>query len=73
MMNVLPAVVLISKLCPPGVEATVYALLAGFTNFGVASAMGALAVDMAGIKTPGPGGGPCNFDCLSLLIAVGHV
>lgn len=68
-------VVLISKLCPPGIEATVYALLAGFTNFGVAvaSSLGALAMDVAGIRTPGPGGGVCNFDRLPLLIAVGHV
>lgn len=75
MMNVIPAVVLISKLCPPGVEATVYSLLAGYTNFGVAvaSAMGSLAMDVAGIRTPGPGGGPCNFDRLPLLIAIGHV
>ncbi|GAB0497914.1 hypothetical protein MMPV_009251 [Pyropia vietnamensis] len=75
MMNVIPAVVLISKLCPPGIEATVYSLLAGYTNFGVAvaSAMGSLAMDVAGIHTPGPGGGRCNFDRLPLLIAIGHV
>lgn len=33
-LDFMPAVVLTSKLCPPNVESTVYALLAGFQNFG---------------------------------------
>lgn len=67
------AVVLISKLCPQGVESTVYALLAGFSNFGsaVASSLGVLGIDVAGIKTPGEG--LCNFDNLSWLIVFSHV
>ena len=34
MLDFMPAVVLTSKLCPRGMESTVYALLAGFQNFG---------------------------------------
>ena len=34
MMEFMPAVILTSKLCPIGIEATMFALLAGFQNFG---------------------------------------
>jgi len=66
MLDFMPAVVLISKLCPPGVESTVYALLAGFANFGfsVASALGALAIDLFGIRARAP----CDFGKLAWLI-----
>lgn len=68
-----PPVVLTSKLCPIGVESTVYALLAGFSNFGrsVGSSLGVLALDIAGIKTPKEGA--CNFDNLPLLLVISHV
>ena len=36
-LEFMPAIVLTSKLCPKDVEATVYALLAGFQNFWVCS------------------------------------
>lgn len=73
MMDFMPAVVLTSKLCPIGVESTVYALLAGFSNFGrsVGSSLGVLALDIAGIKTPKEGA--CNFDNLALLLIISHV
>ncbi|GAB0496599.1 hypothetical protein MMPV_007912 [Pyropia vietnamensis] len=73
MLDWMPAIVLTSKLCPTGVESTVYALLAGFQNFGasVASSLGVLALDIGGIKTPEDG--PCDFRNLTLLIIVGHV
>jgi len=73
MMNFMPEIVLISKLCPPGMESTVYALLAGFSNFGTAvgSSIGAFATDQFDILTPKDG--PCNFDNLTWLIIVGHV
>lgn len=68
-----PSVVLTSKLCPIGVESTVYALLAGFSNFGrsVGSSLGVLALDIAGIETPRTGA--CNFDNLPLLLIISHV
>ena len=34
MFSAMPALVLTSKLVPKGLESTVYALLAGFQNFG---------------------------------------
>ena len=34
MLDFMPAVILISRMCPRGMEATVYAVLAGFSNFG---------------------------------------
>lgn len=73
MLDFMPAVVLTSKLCPIGVESTVYALLAGFSNFGrsVGSSLGVLALDIAGIKTPKEGA--CNFDNLPLLLVISHV
>lgn len=73
MLDWMPAIVLTSKLCPTGVESTVYALLAGFQNFGasVASSLGVLALDIGGIKTPTDK--PCDFTNLTLLIIIGHV
>jgi len=54
-------------------EATVYALLAGFQNFGsaVSSSMGTLAIDLTGIRTPKDA--PCNFDDLIWLVVTSHV
>ena len=34
MMNFLPTTLLISKICPDGVETTTFAMLAGVSNFG---------------------------------------
>ena len=34
MMDFMPAVVLTTRLCPKDLEAVIYALLAGFQNFG---------------------------------------
>jgi len=39
MLDWMPGIVLTSKLCPRGMESTVYALLAGFQNFGQAIAI----------------------------------
>eukprot|EP00168_Porphyra_purpurea_P015110 TRINITY_DN4528_c0_g1_i1.p2 TRINITY_DN4528_c0_g1~~TRINITY_DN4528_c0_g1_i1.p2 ORF type:complete len:165 (-),score=73.77 TRINITY_DN4528_c0_g1_i1:259-708(-) len=72
-MDFMPEIVLISKLCPPGMESTVYAMLAGFANFGsaVASSIGALAIDQFDIQTPADG--PCDFSNMTWLIIVSHV
>jgi len=74
MMDAMPQIVLLSKLCPPGMEAVVYSLLAGFANFGeaVASSIGSLAIDQFGIRTPDDGT-RCDFDNLSWLIFFCHV
>lgn len=73
MLDWMPAIVLTSKLCPIGVESTVYALLAGFQNFGqsVSSSLGVLALDLGGIQTPDDA--LCDFSNLTLLIIIGHI
>lgn len=66
LLNPRPGVVILSQLCPPGLEATMYALLAGCHNLGgtIASATGAwvlqvLEVQPAGAKDKGwTRGGP---------------
>uniref|UniRef100_A0A7S0A544 Folate/biopterin transporter n=1 Tax=Pyrodinium bahamense TaxID=73915 RepID=A0A7S0A544_9DINO len=51
----MPGVVLLSQLCPKGMEATMYALLAGCHNFGntVASNMGAWALELLNCQPSG--------------------
>uniref|UniRef100_A0A0K6S7N9 Uncharacterized protein n=1 Tax=Chromera velia CCMP2878 TaxID=1169474 RepID=A0A0K6S7N9_9ALVE len=71
MLNFMPAVVLTSKLCPKNMESTVYAILAGFANFGssVAKAVGVWAIEAAGVKTKSP---DCEFSSLPSLIVFCH-
>jgi hypothetical protein len=66
----MPALVLTSKLVPKGLESTVYALLAGFQNFGgtVSSQIGLYATQAAGIRTTAP----CDFTNLGSLVLVAH-
>ena len=75
MFGLMPMLVLTSKLVPKGLEATTYALLAGFQNFGgvVSSQLGVYASQWAGIKTTDSGGKACNFDNLNALVFVCHV
>eukprot|EP00854_Cymbomonas_tetramitiformis_P019829 gene19829-23714_t len=70
MLDFMPAVILTSKLCPKNMESTVYALLAGFQNFGqnVAKCIGLYMIDFFEIKTQEP----CNYDNMWKLIAVSH-
>jgi folate/biopterin transporter len=67
----LPSSILISRMCPDGMEATVFALLAGFSNFGqtVSRTIGYVLIDAFGIKTVVP----CDFSNLTLLIVVCHM
>eukprot|EP00667_Euglena_gracilis_P005817 EG_transcript_5859 len=53
----MPSTVLISKLCPEGVESTVFSLLAGFSNFGmtIAAFLGAYALELIGLGDIGSG------------------
>jgi hypothetical protein len=72
MMDFMPAVLLISKLCPRGLETTMYALLAGFSNFGqsVSRTIGTVLTDeVFAIRTEAPG---CDFSRLPALIVVCH-
>lgn len=71
MLDFMPAVVLISKVCPPGMESSVYALLASYQNIGSAAAraIGVGLIDYLGIKTVEP----CNFDRLPMAIFLSHI
>lgn len=72
MLNFMPNVVLTSKVCPKHMEATVYALLAGFQNFGqqLAKSAGVYMMSSFGIRTEGS---DCNFEGLTTMLFVGHM
>mmetsp|Transcript_94667 Transcript_94667/g.181849 ORF Transcript_94667/g.181849 Transcript_94667/m.181849 type:complete len:575 (-) Transcript_94667:2-1726(-) len=76
MLVFMPGVLMNSLLCPRGAEATVYAILAGFQNFGaqIAQALGVWLVRELGIKA-GEGGnaGECDFSNLGTAIVIGHM
>ncbi|UPQ97416.1 folate-biopterin transporter [Chloropicon primus] len=52
-MDFMPSVVLTSKVCPKGLESTIYALLAGMQNMGqnVSQSLGAYMITAMGVKT----------------------
>jgi folate/biopterin transporter len=62
----MPQVVILAKLCPKGMEATMYALLAGCHNLGftVGSSGGALLIDRLGVKPSGAVGESAKFELL---------
>jgi hypothetical protein len=67
----LPGSVLMAKVCPKGLESSVFAFLAGMSNlaFGGAQLSGALAMELFDIhSTPGD----CNFAALPWLILSCH-
>ena len=80
-MDFMPAVVLTSKVCPKGLESTVYALLAGFQNMGqnVSQSIGAFMISSMGVRTlcePKLEAGEtcdCNFDNLPSLLFICHM
>lgn len=71
MLELMPAVVLTSKVCPPGMEASVYALLVSYQNLGggVSSTLGVALIEFLKIDTKAP----CNFSRLPLGILIAHV
>ena len=71
MLDFMPVVVLTSKVCPRSMESTVYALLAGFQNFGqqIARSIGQFMIGAFAIRTETP----CNFDHLTSLLVVCHM
>lgn len=71
MIDFLPSSVLMSRLCPVGLESTMFALLAGFSNFGqnLGRSVGVILAEYLHIVTVPP----CNFDNLYLLIGIGHM
>lgn len=85
MLMLLPAGLLTSRLCPGGAEATVYAVLAGFSNFGnsVSGVLGALMAEAVGIDSSGAARnregeepllqGSCDFSGLAGAVVVSHM
>lgn len=76
MLLFMPGVLLNSLLCPRGAEATVYAILAGFQNFGqnIASALGVWLVRELGIKAGAKDDvDDCDFSRLDSAIVIGHM
>lgn len=71
MLDFMPAVVLTSKVCPKGMEASVYALLASYQNLGrnCARSLGVALLDILKIKTTVP----CDFTNLPQAIIIAHV
>eukprot|EP01134_Creolimax_fragrantissima_P000565 CFRG0565T1 len=71
MLEFMATVVLTTKMCPNKIESTVYALLAGFQNFGkaVSSSIGVVLIQAFGIKTKHP----CDFTNLTALIVLCHI
>jgi len=62
----IPGMLMISQLCPEGVEATMFALMAGCGNFGasLASYEGAFILDILSIQPNGTIGESAQFDNL---------
>jgi len=73
MLAMMPCAVLTARLCPRGAEATVYAILAGFQNFGmsISSVLGARLCDAFGVVASQEG--PCDFGNLTKLVILAHV
>ena len=71
MLNYIPAMALLSKVVPKGMESSCFAFLAGTSNFAsmISELSGGLVFEAAGIKTLVP----CNFENLWWLILVCHV
>merc|ERR1719253_2247892 len=59
----MPQVVILSNLCPPGMEATMYALLAGSHNLGntISANCGALLLQWLGVSPRGAVGESADF------------
>lgn len=71
----MPGVVILSQLCPKGMEATMYALLAGCHNLGntIASNCGALVLEWVGCNPSGQPGESRAFDKLWVASALSTV
>ncbi|AAZ13130.1 folate transporter, putative [Trypanosoma brucei brucei TREU927] len=74
MMHFMPTVMLISRLCPRGSESMVYALLAGFANFGrsLSNTLGWLLMEYVWNVQSDITVGPCDFSNVKWLLLLGH-
>jgi len=74
MFALMPQVILTSKVCPRKIEATVFALLAGFQNFGdvVASSIGIFLQAGMGIALSTDDDFDCQYSNLASCIFIAH-
>lgn len=74
MFAFMPNVILTSKVCPKKIEATVFALLAGFQNFGsvVASSIGIFLQAGMGIELSTDDSFTCEYSNLASCIFIAH-
>lgn len=77
MLGMMPALLLTSKLCPRGAEATVFAVLAGFQNFGnnIASILGVGLTRYLDVRTSANAelGETCDVSYLTTAIIIAHM
>ncbi|GET85893.1 pteridine transporter ft4, putative [Leishmania tarentolae] len=68
----MPTVILLSRICPPGSESMVYALVAGFGNLGasMSNTVGSLLMEF---KWPITTKGACDFSNVPMLLLIGHI
>jgi len=71
----MPQVVLLANLCPKGMEATMFALLAGCHNLGstISSSTGALLLHVLGVAPRGEAGESAQFDNLWIAATISTV
>jgi BT1 family len=71
----LPLRVMMTQLCPAGIEATAFAMLAGSSNLGrsLAEYEGAYVLDQLGIKPTGAVGESTQFTNLWILVLIGSL
>ncbi|KAK7199245.1 putative pteridine transporter [Novymonas esmeraldas] len=74
MLAWMPMVILISRICPRGSESMVYALVAGFANFGagMSGTLGSILVEKVW-PIVSRGVGTCDYSNLPMLLVVGHL
>lgn len=73
--KIMPTVVIISYLCPKGMEATMYGLLASAHNVGIpiSASSGALMLELLGCQPSGAAGESAEFENLWIASAVAAV
>lgn len=78
-LNMMPGLFLVPKLCPKGMEATVFAIVISTANLAsaIASLLGGELLDAVGVKLHTREGSmkdtPCNDDNLGAAVLAGHV
>ncbi|CEL94627.1 unnamed protein product [Vitrella brassicaformis CCMP3155] len=75
MLDIMPGILMLSRLTSPSVATSSYAVLQSFMNFGqnASLALGVWLIEVLGIKTGSDGSGECDFRNLTYLVLVAHI